>query len=259
MVFPSVWIGLLAALCTCVGLALVRRLPRGDRPRGLLTMMAAGLALFVIIEVGYQAVGTVELGAVSGPPGTPLVVSSILLVGGLLLGMVGLAWIESRRGHPGAEAPRPIEVAIMLGAGFGLHNFADGLSVGHSMAASLVGPGALVTTGLVLHALLVGAAVAAPVAAQSMPMARLLLLAACVAGPSLLGVLVGTTWVGPAVELLCLSLAAGLLIYVLRELLRAPFTTVSAVAAMWAMALGLFGGLATELMIEVGRNRGMGE
>ncbi len=252
MVVSSLWVGLLAALCTCAGLGLVRRLKPGPRARGILTMGAAGLVLFILIDVGYQALGTVELVAVSDNMAA-LVLSGMLLLAGLLLGMVGLAWIESRRGHPGAWTPQPLDVAVMLAVGIGLHNFAQGLSVGQSMATTLTGPGAWLVIGLALHSLADGAAVAAPVAGEPMPPGRLVLLAACAAGPSLFGTVVGTTWVGPGLELLVLSVSAGALVYVLRELLRAPLEGLTAVAAMWALALGLLAGLATEMLVNAGR------
>src|SRR6478735_8802531 len=242
----------LSALCVCTGLALVRRLPRSARERGLFTMGAAGFALFVVIEVGYQALGTVELGALSDAPGS-LALSAGLLIIGLLCGMVGLAWIETRRGQPGAYDPRTPDVAMMLAAGVGLYSFAKGLSVGQSMATSLEGPGMLVVAGVALQGLIDGAVVAAPVVGQPMPVRRLLLLAAIVAGPSVGGIIVGTSWVGPGLELLVLSLAAGTLVYVLRELLRGRLEDVSAVGAMWGLAVGLLLALAAELLVELGR------
>jgi ZIP family zinc transporter len=254
MTVSSLWVGLFAAMCTCAGIALVRKLPRGERPRELLTLAAAGLLLFILIEVGYQALGTVELDALGDDTGT-LALSGVLMIAGLLVGMVGLAWIETRRGEPGALAPQPLDVAVMLAAAIGLHNFAEGLSVGQTMATALTGPGAWVALGLGLHAVADGAAVAAPVAGQPMPPGRVLILLVCAAGPSLLGTFAGTTWVGPGLELLVISLAAGTLIYVLRELLRAPLTQVTAVDAMVALSLGLLAGLGTELIVEVGRSR----
>jgi ZIP family zinc transporter len=212
------------------------------------------VALFVVIEVGHQALGSVELGALSDAPGS-FMLSGLLLLAGLLFGLVGLAWIETRRGQPGADAPRPLDVAVMLAGAIGLHSFAEGLSVGQSMATSLAGPGGLVVLGVALHSLVDGAAVAAPIVGQPMPAARVFLLAAIVAGPSLLGIIVGTAWVGPGLELLVLSVAAGTLIYVLRELLRARLEDVGAVGAMWALVVGMLLGLGTELVTELGRSR----
>jgi ZIP family zinc transporter len=252
MVVSSLWLGLLAAACTCTGLAVVRRLPPGPRPRGLLTMGAAGLVLFVLIEVGSQALGTVELVAVSASQAS-LVVSGVLLLGGLLLGMAGLAWVESRRGHPGADAPQPLDVAVMLAIAIGLRNFAEGLAAGQSIATTLSGPGAWLVAGLAVHGLLYGAAAATPVAGEPMPPSRLFLLAACAAGPSLFGTVVGTTWVGPGLELLVLSVSSGALVYVLRELFRAPLAGVTARAAMWAIFVGLLAGLIASLMMNAGR------
>jgi len=80
-----------------------------------------------------------------------------------------------------------------------------------------------------------------------------MLLAACAAGPSLFGIIVGTTWVGPGLELLVLSVSSGALVYVLRELLRAPLESVTARAAMWAIFTGLLAGLLAALMVNAGR------
>jgi zinc transporter, ZIP family len=250
----SLWIGVLAAAATCAGLAAVRAVPERPRDRGLFTMAAAGLALFIVIETGYQALGTVELNAI-GDARASLTLNGAIVVAGLLFGLVGLAWIESRRGSPGAEAPQPLDMAIMLAGGIGLHSFAEGLSVGQTMATSLAGPGRLVVIGLVLHGFVDGAAVTAPVVGQPMRLARLVLLGAIAAGPSLVGPAVGTAWVGPGLELLVLSVAAGTLIYVLRELLRGRLEDVRTVAAMWALAAGLLLGLGTELLTEIGRTR----
>jgi hypothetical protein len=86
-----------------------------------------------------------------------------------------------------------------------------------------------------------------------MPASRLVLLGACAAGPSLFGTVVGTTWVGPGLELLVLPVSAGALVYVLRELLRAPLAGLTAVTAMWALAAGLLAGLGTEMLVNAGR------
>ena len=252
MTVSSLWIGLLAAACTCAGLAMVRRASPGPRARSLLTLGAGGLVLFLVIEAGYQALGTLELAVLGQSPASAVFTAAVLTVG-LLVGMVGLAVVESRRGHPGAESPQVVDVAVMLAVGIGLRTFAEGLSVGQAMAMSFSGPGALTIAGLAWLGLVSGAAVAAPVAGEPMPPRRVFLLAACAAAPSLFGTITGTTWVGPGLELLVLSLAAGTFIYVLRELLRAPLESVGAPAAMWAIAVGLFAGLAGELLVATGR------
>jgi zinc transporter ZupT len=252
MTASPLWIGLMAATCTCAGLALVRHASPAARARSQLTLAAAGLVLFLVIEAGYQALGTLEL-AVLGQTPAAAGFTAVVLAAGLLCGMVGLAVVESRRGHPGADSPRALDVAVMLAVGIGLRTFAEGLSVGQAMATSLDGPGALTIAGLAWLALISGAAVAAPIAGQPMPAARVFLLAACAAAPGLFGAITGTTWVGPALELLVLSLASGTFIYVLRELLRAPIDNLAAPAAMRAVAFGLFAGLAGELLVATGR------
>jgi hypothetical protein len=84
---------------------------------------------------------------------------------------------------------------------------------------------------------------------------RLVTLALIAAGPSLAGIALGTNWVGPGLEQFCLSVAAGTLIYVVRELFRARFESLTAVAAMAAVACGLLVGLGTQVLMESGRAR----
>ena len=104
MSVSGLWVGVLSAACTVAGLALVRWLPRrAARKRGLFTMGAAGVALFIVIEVGDQALGSVELGALSDAPGS-FVLSGSVAPRACLSGLVGLAWIGTRRGQPGADA-----------------------------------------------------------------------------------------------------------------------------------------------------------
>ena len=50
MAVSSLWIGLMAAACTCAGLAVIRRLSPGPRARSLLTLGAAGFVLLLVIE-----------------------------------------------------------------------------------------------------------------------------------------------------------------------------------------------------------------
>jgi hypothetical protein len=135
MSVSGLWVGVLSAACTVAGLVLVRWLPRSGRNRGLFTMGAAGVALFVVIEVGHQALGSVELGALSDAPGS-FMLSGLRCSPGLLFGLVGLAWIETRR--TAGPMRQAVDVAVMLAGASA--RLPEGLSVGQSMA-SLAGPG----------------------------------------------------------------------------------------------------------------------
>lgn len=67
-----------------------------ERLRGVLALASAGVLLFLVVEVGYHAMETVETSAKGGLVNTAIV-QGIILVGGFALGLVGLAWLEERR------------------------------------------------------------------------------------------------------------------------------------------------------------------
>ena len=122
------------------------------------------------------------------------------------------------------------------------------------MATSLAGPGMLVVLGVALHGLIAGAAVAAPVVGQPMLPGRLLLLAAIVAGPSVGGIIVGTRGWGRDWNCWCSRVAAGTLIYVLRELLRAGSKT-SAPSGRCGRSRSDVARAGAELLMELGRSK----
>ena len=225
---------------TCAG---AQAAPERARSAGCSRWGRPVCALFVVIEVGYQALGTVELGALSDAPGS-LVLS----------GRAAARRPAVRDGGPGVDrdAPRPAgrrRAAAARRRGdarsrrSGLHSFAEGLSVGQSMATSLAGPGALVVLGVALHSLVDGAVVAAPVVGQPMsPRPRVPARGdrrRAQPGRHHRRHVVGGTRAG----------AAGALARSGHAHLRAPraaarrLEDVSAVGAMWALVIGMLLGL----------------
>ena len=179
MVSTNILLGAVAGVTIFFGLLIARWRNASERLRGLLALASAGVLLFLIIEVGFRAMETVE--AVSF--GTTLVI------------------------------------------GFALHNATEGFGI------------------------------AGPLVGTTVSWERILLLGLIGGGPTVLGAVIGGVWVSPWVELLFLSLAMGSLIYVTRELFRIRFQSVDAVAAMTAIAVGIFIGFGTELIAEVAQSR----
>src|SRR5258706_12396997 len=222
--------------------------------RGLLALASAGVLLFLIIEVGYRAMETVEAAAKGGSSRLALHYG-LLFVVGLGVGMIGLAWLEQGRLNRKSAGAETLEVATMIAIGIGLHNFAEGLAIGQSFAGGAVSFGKTMVIGFALHNATEGFGIAGPLVGTKVSWGRILWLGVIGGGPTVLGAVVGGVWASPSVELLVLSLALGWLIYVTRELFRIRVPTVNAVSAMTAVALGLLIGFGTELIAEVAQSR----
>lgn len=246
----NIVLGAIAGLTIFLGLPVARWRSVSEGARGFLALSAAGVILFLVIEVGFQAMQRVEAAALGGTaawwPGS-------LLIGGFALGLIGLAWLEDhrrRRQTGGAEA---LEIAMMVAIGIGLHNFAEGLAIGQSFSSGATGLATLLVVGFALHNATEGFGIAGPLAGQQVSWPRLLAFGLIGGGPTAVGSLVGGLWVNQSLELLFLALAAGSLVYVTRELFRIRFAQLPSAAAMTAVTLGLFVGFGTELIVDVGQ------
>ena len=99
MTVSSLWVGLMAATCTCAGLVIVRRMSPGGRAKSLLNLAAAGFVLFLVIEAGYQALGSLELALLGNGPQVVALTAVVLIAVGLV------AW--TRGGGPATPPPGP--------------------------------------------------------------------------------------------------------------------------------------------------------
>jgi len=249
----NILLGAIAGVTIFLGLLIARWRGADERLRGLLTLASAGVLLFLTIEVGFRAMETVEAAAKGGSKNLAFQYG-LLFVIGLSVGMIGLSWLEQNRLSRKSAGAEALEVATMIAIGIGLHNFAEGLAIGQSFGGGAVGFGTTLVVGFALHNATEGFGIAGPLVGQNISWARILWLGLIAGGPTVLGAVIGGVWISPSVELLFLSLAMGSLIYVTRELFRLRFQSISAVAAMTAVALGLLIGFGTELVAEVGQS-----
>lgn len=243
----NIILGAIAGITIFLGLPIARWRGASEKLRGTLALASAGVLLFLVIEVGYQAMESVEVSVQADTFGGAL--SKILiLVAGFAAGLIGLAWIEERRGQKREAGADALSMATMIAIGIGLHNFAEGLAIGQSFAGGAVSLGTVLVVGFALHNATEGFGIAAPLAGREVGWGRLFWLGLIAGGPTVLGSVIGGIWVNPFVELLFLSLAVGSLVYVTRELLRIRFNSLGTVAAMTALSAGLLLGFGTELV-----------
>jgi len=245
-----VLLGAIAGVTIFLGLPIARWRGASDRLRGALALSAAGVILFLVIEVGFQAMQRVEAAALSG---SGALAQGLILVGGFALGLVGLAWLEDYRRNRQRGGAGALEVATMVAIGIGLHNFAEGLAIGQSFSSGATSLGTLLVVGFALHNATEGFGIAGPLAGETVSWPRLLSLGLIGGGPTAVGALAGGVWVNPTLELLFLALATGSLVYVTRELLRIRVSALSSLWAMTAVTVGLFLGFGTELVVDVGQ------
>ena len=268
-------LGAIAGLTIFLGLPVGRIRRPMPRTRAALNAGAIGVLVFLLFDVLSHANEPVEAALTAAHDGSDswgrFIGLAAVFAGGVGLGLLSLVyydlWLERRtRFGPGAAATAELRgstrlstwtpahrLALFIALGIGLHNFSEGLAIGQSAANGEISLAGVLIVGFALHNGTEGFGIVAPfadgAARPSWPF--LLAMGLIGGGPTFLGTLVGNSIVNDTLFLAFLALAAGSILYVIVQLLKAAQRLGYPDVLMWGLFAGLVAGFATDYVLVI--------
>src|SRR4051795_3610930 len=280
-------LGAIAGFTIFLGLPIGRLRNPAPRMRALLNAGAVGILVFLLWDVLAHAWEPID-GALGEHDYGAAAINGVVLAAGLGTGLLGLVyfdrWVARRAGAaPTAAVPPPVAVpaggvahraaaplapvpapagwrspagqlALMIAAGIGLHNFAEGLAIGNSAASGEIALAVLLIVGFGLHNATEGFGIVAPLAAAGArpTWGYLALLGLIGGGPTFVGTLVGQRFTDQTASIAFLALAAGSILYVVIELLAVGRKMGVKEITTWGVLIGLLAGFLTDAIVTAG-------
>ena len=250
-------LGFLAGATIVLGLPVARLKSVSAKTKALLNAISTGVLIFLLVEItGHLLEEIEELIEHAVEHGESL--AGALRYGGLFVigfsaGLLGLVWFERRfLGSAKDNVPagkRAASLAMMIAIGLGLHNFSEGLAIGQGYASGSLKLAWLLAIGFALHNATEGFGIAAPLSGHRASWTFLGAMALIAGGPTFLGALVGGSWVNETMEALCLSLAAGTILYIIGELLHLGRQLKGEAVVEIGLLIGFFVAMVTDFLL----------
>jgi len=262
----TIVLGAIAGSTIFLGLPLGRARNLGMSFKAFLNAVSAGVLLFLLFDILSNATGPLEdaVAAAHNHHGSWRHVSAltIVYVFGFGIGLMALVYERHLKRKPPSEGPGAMAVqataqreatrlSMVIAGGIGLHNFSEGLAIGQSAHSGEVSLALLLVVGFALHNATEGFGIIGPLAGAGVRASwPYLLVAGLVAGlPTLIGTVIGVSFVNELVFVGFLALAAGTIVYVIGELLNVGRRLANWEVTMWGVLAGFLVGLATELVV----------
>ncbi len=274
-------LGAIAGFTIFFGLPLGRLEGLSDRLRAFLSVLAAGILLFIFWDVLDAAHGILESGLLMAKAGQgwgTFAARAAMAAAGILAGGLGLAVIEHQMQVRRTRAPMAggsvdavaagaavssqelarmaerasLTLGMLIAIAIGLHNFSEGLAIGVSARAGEVALATTLIIGFALHNATEGFGIVGPLGSVR-PSWRWLFVAGLIGGgPTFAGTLVGYRVTSPALEISFYTLAAGAILYVVGQLWNGANRRLGARLVLFGLTLGFLLGLASDLVITYG-------
>jgi ZIP family zinc transporter len=257
-------LGAIAGFTIFLGLPVGRIHARLARTKAALNAVAIGILIFLLWDVLSHAWEPIDKALGNHEIGDALTRGAILTVT-FGVGLLGLVWFDRSRAHqpngagPGAASLTEIaapswtagagRLAVMIAAGIGLHNFAEGLAIGNSAAAGDITLALMLIIGFGLHNATEGFGIVAPLSGERPSWAFLAVLGVIGGSPTFFGTLVGQHFVSDILSIAFLGLAAGSILYVVIELLAVARKADLKTITSWGIYVGLILGFATDAIL----------
>jgi ZIP family zinc transporter len=250
----TILLGAIAGFTIFLGLPVARLRRLSKSWQAFLNALATGILVFLLWDILSKANEPIAAALDVARKGQASDFANLLalFVTGIGLGLLGLVYFERlvlQKARSG-DANGAQQLALMIATGIGLHNFSEGLAIGQAAREGAIGLALILIVGFGLHNMTEGFGIAAPLAGGPLPSWAFLGLAGFIGGgPTFLGTVIGTSFTSPGLFVFCLALAAGSILYVVRELLHVGRKFQLPELATWGVFLGLIAGFGTDLVL----------
>ncbi|ALA57334.1 ZIP family metal transporter [Nitrospira moscoviensis] len=198
---------------------------------GFFVGTAIGVLAYLFFDLTHEAV---ELTGARDP------LSWLVFLGSLFVGLVGLVVLEQLQQNRYRPASMPLSLPYWIALGMGLHNLGEGLSLGASYAQGAWDLSVLLLVGFALHNGTEGFGIISAAGRTPISWKDAGLLGLIAGAPTCLGTVISGYDPSPYFTIVCYTLGAGSLLYVILALTAIAYTATRRLQ----VSLGIFAGIA---------------